>query len=61
MQQIIRMKLHFCDLVENRVVIERWRQFYNRSSPHSAFDNRTSAQARQQWLDTTKLDPSLAT
>jgi hypothetical protein len=36
------MKLPFCDLIENRVVIERWCQFYNRSGPHSALDYRDS-------------------
>jgi transposase InsO family protein len=33
---------------EARIVIEKWRQFYNDERPHSALGNRTPAQAGQQ-------------
>lgn len=39
----------FKDLLEARVLIEGWRQFYNHQRPHSAIGYRTPAQARIQW------------
>jgi transposase InsO family protein len=49
----------FRDVREARVLIERWRQFYNHQRPHSAQDYRTPAAARQRWIDECKIEPSL--
>lgn len=40
----------FRDVREARVLIERWRQFYNECRPHSALGYQTPAQARQRWI-----------
>jgi transposase InsO family protein len=34
---------------EAKIVIEKWRQFYNNERPHSALGNRTPAEAGRQW------------
>lgn len=49
----------FRDAREARVLIERWRQFYNTERPHSALKYRTPAQARQTWIPETNLEPEL--
>jgi transposase InsO family protein len=41
----------FRDLREARILIERWRTFYNHQRPHSALGYRTPAAARTQWLN----------
>lgn len=41
----------FRTMREARVLIERWRLFYNHDRPHSALGYRTPAAARKQWLD----------
>jgi transposase InsO family protein len=33
---------------EAKIVIEKWRQFYNNERPHSALGNRTAASVGQQ-------------
>ena len=40
----------FRDLREARMLIERWRQFYNHQRPHSSLGNRTPVQVRQEAL-----------
>lgn len=40
----------FRDAREARIVIERWRHFYNHQRPHSALGYRTPQQARQDWI-----------
>jgi len=49
----------FRDIREARVLIERWRQFYNHERPHSALNYRTPAEARQQWLDACNIEQGL--
>jgi len=49
----------FRDIREARVLIERWRQFYNHRRPHSALNYRTPAMARQQWIEESKIEPRL--
>jgi putative transposase len=49
----------FRDVHEARVLIERWRHFYNHRRPHSALKYRTPDQARQQWLNQDKINVSL--
>jgi putative transposase len=49
----------FRDLREARVLIERWRQFYNERRPHSALGYRTPAAARKQWSEEAKITRGL--
>lgn len=42
---------------EAKVLIEKWRQFYNNEHPHSALGNRTPAQADLERLSTIVLKP----
>ena len=49
----------FRDIREARVVIERWRQFYNCHRPHSALRYRTPMETRQQWINEGNIDPRL--
>jgi len=49
----------FRDLNEARMLIERWRHFYNHQRPHSALGYRTPNQTRQRWLDQDKIDVGL--
>ena len=49
----------FRDIREARVLIERWREFYNHQRPHSALNYRTPAQARQQSIEESKIEPRL--
>lgn len=39
----------FRDAREARIIVERWRSFYNHERPHSALRYRTPVQARQDW------------
>jgi len=45
----------FRDAREAKIVIEKWRQFYNHQRPHSALGYRTPAQARQAALDESNI------
>lgn len=49
----------FLDVRQARILIERWRQFYNHQRPHSALDYRTPAEARQQWIDEGNIEQRL--
>lgn len=49
----------FRDLREARILIERWRHFYNHQRPHSALAYRTPAAVRQEWLNGTMLATNL--
>lgn len=49
----------FRDAREARILIERWRQFYNTERPHSSLQYRTPAQARQRWNEETNLGTEL--
>ncbi len=49
----------FRDVREARVVIERWRKFYNHQRPHSALRYQTPAKARQRWVDAGNMHPRL--
>lgn len=46
----------FRDLREARVLIERWRLFYNERRPHSALGYRTPAAARKEWTEEAKIN-----
>jgi putative transposase len=49
----------FRDLREARVLIERWRLFYNERRPHSALGYRTPAAARKKWTEEAKINQQL--
>lgn len=49
----------FKDLIEARMLIERWRRFYNEQRPHSSIGYRTPAQARKQWYDEARMQHGL--
>ena len=49
----------FRDLREARILIERWRHFYNHQRPHSALAYRTPATVRQEWRNGTMLTANL--
>lgn len=49
----------FNDVREARIIIERWRQFYNQERPHSALNYQTPMEARQQWLNEGNIGPVL--
>lgn len=49
----------FRDAREARIVVERWRHFYNHQRPHSALAYRTPAAVRQEWLNETMLTANL--
>lgn len=49
----------FRDVREARILIERWRQFYNHERPHSALGYRTPTEARQRWTNESTIDPQL--
>lgn len=49
----------FRDAREARIVIEKWRHFYNHQRPHSALGYRTPAQARQAAIDGGNIDRRL--
>jgi transposase InsO family protein len=41
----------FNNTTEARIVIEKWRHFYNHQRPHSSLGYRTPAKARQDWIN----------
>ena len=45
----------FDTLLEAKVLIERWRQFYNEQRPHSAHRYKTPASVRRTWLETANI------
>jgi putative transposase len=49
----------FRDAREARIIIERWRHFYNHQRPHSSIGYRTPAKARQDWINKGNIDPRL--
>ena len=49
----------FRDTREAKVVVERWRNFYNHQRPHSALGYRTPAKARQDWTNKGNIDKRL--
>jgi putative transposase len=49
----------FRDAREARVVIERWRSFYNHERPHSSIGYRAPSKARQEWIDQGTMTPNL--
>lgn len=49
----------FRDLREARVLIERWRRFYNERRPHSALGYLTPAAVRRRSLDQAMITQSL--
>lgn len=49
----------FRDAREAKIIIERWRQFYNHERPHSALAYRAPARARQEWMNQSKIDRTL--
>ena len=44
---------------EVRVLIERWRQFYNERRPHSAHRYQPPATVRRAWRDSDNIDARL--
>lgn len=49
----------FRSRAEARVLIERWRQFYNEQRPHSALRYKPPAQVRRGWQETGNIQPRL--
>lgn len=49
----------FRDAREARIIVERWRSFYNHERPHSALRYRTPVQARQDWKKQGNIAPGL--
>ena len=49
----------FRDLAEARVLIERWRSFYNERRPHSALGYRIPSQTRHEWFNGSTITPGL--
>lgn len=49
----------FCNLREARVLIERWRRFYNEQRPHSALGYLAPATVRRQALDGAMITANL--
>lgn len=45
--------------IEAKVLIERWRQFYNEQRPHSAHRYQPPAQIRRTWQETSNIDARL--
>jgi len=44
---------------EAKVLIERWRQFYNEQRPHSALRYQPPAQIRRAWIESDNITPRL--
>ena len=40
---------------EAKMLIERWRRFYNEQRPHSAHRYKTPASVRRTWLETANI------
>ncbi|KVO44182.1 transposase [Burkholderia ubonensis] len=49
----------FRSRAEAKVLIERWRQFYNERRPHSAHRYQPPATVRRAWLDSNNIDARL--
>jgi len=49
----------FKDVREARMLIERWRHFYNHQRPHSSIGYRTPQRARQDWISSGNIVPGL--
>lgn len=49
----------FRSRIEAKVLIERWRQFYNERRPHSANHYQPPATVRRAWLDSDNIDARL--
>jgi putative transposase len=49
----------FRDAREAKIIIEKWRHFYNHQRPHSALGYRTPAQARQAALEASNIGQRL--
>ena len=49
----------FRNRTEAKVLIERWRHFYNEQRPHSAHRYQPPAQVRRTWLETRNIDQRL--
>lgn len=49
----------FRSRAEARMLIERWRQFYNEQRPHSALCYKTPASVRRGWREPDILQPGL--
>jgi transposase InsO family protein len=49
----------FRSRAEAKVLIERWRQFYNEQRPHSAHRYKAPATVRRAWLEADKIHPGL--
>ena len=45
----------FRNRAEAKLLIERWRQFYNEQRPHSAHRYKTPASVRRTWLETANI------
>ena len=44
---------------EAKVLIERWRRFYNEQRPHSAHHYQPPTQVRQNWVEPDTIEPRL--
>ncbi len=49
----------FRSRAEAKVLIERWRQFYNERRPHSAHRYQPPATVHRAWLDSDNIDARL--
>lgn len=49
----------FRSRAEAKVLIERWRQFYNEQRPHSAHGYKPPATVRRNWLEPDTIIPEL--
>ena len=49
----------FRSRAEAKVLIERWRQFYNEQRPHSAHGYKPPATVRRNWLEPDTIHPGL--
>ncbi len=49
----------FRSLAEAKVLIERWRQFYNEQRPHSAHRYKTPASVRRTWHESDNINLGL--
>ncbi|HBD18732.1 MAG TPA: IS3 family transposase, partial [Arenimonas sp.] len=49
----------FRSRAEAKVLIERWRQFYNEQRPHSAHRYKAPATVRRAWLEADNIHPGL--
>ena len=49
----------FDTLLEAKVLIERWRQFYNEQRPHSAHGYKPPATVRRDWSEPDNIHPGL--